>query len=137
MLESQLCYTLDLDEKMEAYAKLIDRTSLENENETEKREFLITELPCSLGRVNLPSSESFSIVIDSDDILLSRQHAEIRWSDETEWSLLCLSKNGLFVDDHKYKKDEQAVLRDGSDIRLGKSCSQTYENVAEKFILVV
>lgn len=122
---------------MEAYAKLIDRTSLENENETEKREFLITELPCSLGRVNLPSSESFSIVIDSDDILLSRQHAEIRWSDETEWSLLCLSKNGLFVDDHKYKKDEQAVLRDGSDIRLGKSCSQTYENVAEKFILVV
>ena len=122
---------------MEAYAKLIDRASLENENETEKREFLITELPCSIGRVNLPSSESFSIVIDSDDILISRQHAEIRWSDETEWSLLCLSKNGLFVDDQKYKKDELAVLRDGSDIRLGKSCSQTYENVAEKFILVV
>ena len=111
-------------QKMEAYAKLVDRNSLENDEETQKREFLITELPCSLGRVNLPPGQSFSIVIDENDVLLSRQHAEIQWSQETEWSLVCLSKNGLFVDDVKYKKDEHATLHDGSDIRLGNSFSR-------------
>ena len=31
--------------------------------ETQTREFLITDLPCSLGRVNLPPDQ-FSIVVD-------------------------------------------------------------------------
>lgn len=104
---------------MEAYAKLVDRVSLENEAEIDKREYLITELPCSIGRVQSQSSESRTIVIDSTDILLSRQHAEIRWSLEEGWTLICLSKNGLFVDGRKYKKDDQATLSDGSDIRMG------------------
>jgi pSer/pThr/pTyr-binding forkhead associated (FHA) protein len=106
---------------MEAYAKLVDRNSLENDAELEKREFLITELPCSVGRVYIESSDFFCIVIDSTDVLLSRQHAQIRWSLEDGWTLTCLSKNGLFVDERKYRKDEQASLRDGSDIRLGNA----------------
>ena len=106
---------------MEAYAKLVDRNSLENDAELEKKEFLITELPCSVGRVHIQSNDFFCIVIDSTDVLLSRQHAQIRWSLEDGWTLLCLSKNGLFVDERKYRKDEQALLRDGSDIRLGNA----------------
>ena len=106
---------------MEAYAKLVDRNSLENDKETQTREFLITDLPCSLGRVNLPPDQSFSIVIDEDDVILSRQHAKLQWLQDTEWSLVCLSKNGFLVDDVKYKKDEQATLNDGSNIRLGKA----------------
>ena len=105
---------------MEAYAKLVDRNSLENDKETQTREFLITDLPCSLGRVNLPPDQ-FSIVVDEDDIMLSRQHAKIQWLQDTKWSLVCLSKNGFSVDDVKYKKDEHATLHDGSTIQLGKA----------------
>lgn len=105
---------------MEAYAKLVDRNSLENEADTEKREFLITELPCSLGRTLVQSSDFHCIVLDSTDVLLSRQHAQIKWSQEDGWTLTCLSKNGFFVDERKYRRDERANLHDGSDIRLGK-----------------
>lgn len=106
---------------MEAYAKLVDRNSLENEADTEKREFLITELPCTLGRTPMQSSEHYIIVIDSTDVLLSRQHAQIKWSQEDGWTLTCLSKNGFFVDEKKYRKNDRANLRDGSNIRLGTS----------------
>ena len=105
---------------MEAYAKLVDRNSLENEADTEKREFLITELPCSLGRTPVESNECHCIVIDGADVLLSRQHAQIKWSQEDGWTLTCLSKNGFFVDERKYRKDETASLYDGSNIRLGE-----------------
>lgn len=104
---------------MEAYAKLVDRRSLEDVSAIEKREFLITELPCILGRSHDASSEAYTIVIDGDDIMLSRKHAEIRWSPDGGWRLVCLSKNGLLIDGQKYRKDDYAPLTDGADICLG------------------
>jgi pSer/pThr/pTyr-binding forkhead associated (FHA) protein len=114
---------------MEAYAKLVDRNSLENEADTEKREFLITELPCSLGRTSMQSSEHYSIVIDSTDVLLSRQHAQIKWSQDDGWTLTCLSKNGLFVDERKYRKNDRANLQDGNNIRLGMQYFSTIKKI--------
>jgi hypothetical protein len=105
---------------MEAYAKLVDKVSLQNKEELEKREYLITELPCRLGRANIPSNNTFSIVIDATDVLLSREHVQIAWSQDDGWKLFCLSKNGCTVDEKKYKKDENVLLHNGSDIRLGR-----------------
>ena len=103
----------------EAYAKLVGRTiSKPNED----KEFLVTDLPCTLGRAMMPGSTGGFIVVDQNDNLLSRQHAEIIWLLENKsWGVKCLSKNGFTVDKKRYEKDEIAPLKSGSAIRLGNS----------------
>ena len=103
---------------MEAYAKLEGRVGL-SDDEASKREFLITELPCSLGRASAIGGSS--IVIDCNDVLLSRQHVEIKWSQEVGWLLICLSKNGCTVDKKRYGKAAEIALRNGSAIRIGNA----------------
>ena len=103
---------------MEAYAKLEGRVGL-SDDEASKREFLITELPCSLGRSTVAGGGG--IVIDGNDVLLSRQHVEITWSQTAGWLLVCLSKNGCTVDKKRYGKDAQIALRNGSAIRIGNA----------------
>mmetsp|Transcript_9394 Transcript_9394/g.9199 ORF Transcript_9394/g.9199 Transcript_9394/m.9199 type:complete len:268 (-) Transcript_9394:107-910(-) len=104
----------------EAYAKLTGRIGPSNDDETTKREFLITKLPCILGRAILDDGSN-SIVVDPDDILLSRQHVEISWTQSSGWSLLCLSKNGCTVNKHKYGKSDTVYLSNGSPIRIGNA----------------
>jgi predicted component of type VI protein secretion system len=104
---------------MEAYAKLEGRVGVSDDDDDSKREFLITELPCSLGRAQC--SEGGSIVIDCNDVLLSRQHVQITWSQEAGWILTCLSKNGCTVDKKRYGKAAEIGLRNGSAIRIGNA----------------
>lgn len=104
---------------MEAYAKLVGRIGTNIDDETSNREFLIRELPCCLGRAL--SKDGGSIVIDSNDTLLSRQHGEIAWTLQNGWKLICLSKNGCTVDKKKYDKDGIAPLVNGSAIRIGNA----------------
>ena len=103
---------------MEAYAKLEGRIGL-NDDEASKREFLITELPCSLGRSSVTGRGG--IIVDCNDVLLSRQHVEISWSQDGGWLLICLSKNGCTVDKKRYGKSAQIGLRNGSAIRIGNA----------------
>jgi pSer/pThr/pTyr-binding forkhead associated (FHA) protein len=104
----------------EAFAKLIGRIGPSNDDETTKREFLITKLPCILGRAILDDG-NHSIVVDPDDTLLSRQHVQISWTQASGWSLLCLSKNGCTVNKQKYGKSDVASLSNGSPIRIGNA----------------
>jgi hypothetical protein len=104
----------------EAYAKLTGRIGPSNDDETTKREFLITKLPCILGRAVLDDGNN-SIVVDPDDTLLSRQHVQISWIQSTGWSLLCLSKNGCTVNKQKYNKSDVVSLSNGSPIRIGNA----------------
>ena len=103
---------------MEAYAKLEGRVGL-TDDDASKREFLITELPCSLGRSSVNGGGG--IIIDCNDILLSRQHVEITWSQDVGWLLICLSKNGCTVDRKRYGKSAKIGLRNGSAIRIGNA----------------
>ena len=104
---------------MEAYAKLEGRVGLSEDDDTSKREFLITELPCTLGRAQI--GEGGSIVIDCNDVLLSRQHVQITWSQEAGWLLICLSKNGCTVDKKRYGRAAEINLKNGSAIRIGNA----------------
>lgn len=104
---------------MEAYAKLIGRIGANNDDDSAQKEFLVSELPCYLGRTLL--KEGGGIVIDSTDTLLSRQHVKITWSQSGGWKLYCLSKNGCTVNKKKYEKDEIASLYNGSAIRIGNA----------------
>lgn len=104
---------------MEAYAKLIGRVGTNSDDESSQKEFLVSELPCYLGRTQL--REGGGIVIDSTDTLLSRQHVKITWSQSGGWKLYCLSKNGCTVNKKKYEKDEVAALHNGSAIRIGNA----------------
>ena len=104
---------------MEAYAKLIGRVGTNSDDEASQKEFLISELPCYLGRTLL--REGGGIIIDSTDTLLSRQHVKITWSQSGGWKLYCLSKNGCTVNKKKYEKDEIASLYNGSAIRIGNA----------------
>jgi hypothetical protein len=103
---------------MEAYAKLVGKIGSKM---SENKEFFVTDLPCALGRAMMPGVKAGCfIVLDQNDNLLSRQHAEIVWlQDKSAWALRCLSKNGCTVDRKKYDKDELAPLNNGSAIRLG------------------
>lgn len=82
---------------MAGYAKLVGRIGINDENEVIIKEFLITDIPCMLGRV--VCKQSYSIVIDTNDVLLSRQHVQITWSKETG---LCIYKYGSSVYIHVY-----------------------------------
>jgi hypothetical protein len=104
----------------EAYAKLTGRIGSSNNAETTEREFLITELPCILGRAILDDGNK-CIVVDPDDTLLSRQHVQISWTEANGWSLLCLSKNGCTVNKQKYGKSDVVSLFNGSPIRIGNA----------------
>ena len=104
---------------MEAYAKLIGRVGTNSDDESSQKEFLVSELPCYLGRTLL--REGGGIIIDSTDTLLSRQHVKITWSQSGGWKLYCLSKNGCTVNKKKYEKDEIASLYNGSAIRIGNA----------------
>ena len=95
------------------------RVGLSEDDDTSKREFLITELPCTLGRAQI--GEGGSIVIDCNDVLLSRQHVQITWSQEVGWLLICLSKNGCTVDKKRYGRAAEINLKNGSAIRIGNA----------------
>ena len=104
---------------MEAYAKLVGRIGTSGDDEASNREFLVRELPCCLGRAL--AKDGGSIVVDSNDTLLSRQHVQIAWTLQNGWKLICLSKNGCTVDKKKYDKDGIAPLANGSAIRIGNA----------------
>ena len=146
IFKSRLVSRIDLpassqgSETMEAYAKLVDKTS-GDVAEVDQREYMITDLPCVLGRVRMPNCETPTIVIDTSETLISRQHAEIKWSHEAGWTLTCLSKNGLSVDNVRYKKDDEASLRDGSSIHLGKNSSvrsaSLFASIGDEYLYMV
>ena len=92
---------------------------MSDDDDASKREFLITELPCSLGRAHC--NEGGSIVVDCNDVLLSRQHVQIKWSQEVGWLLTCLSKNGCTVDKKRYGKAADVPIKNGSAIRIGNA----------------
>ncbi len=56
--------------------------------------------------------------IPIQDALISRRHAELVWSDDTQWTLVdCNSRNGVLVNGEKVEGSRQLV--DGDQFQLG------------------
>ena len=98
----------------QAFARLVGRLGSGNDNATKEYSELLYELPAILGRGDN------AILIDNDDTTISRQHVLIDWDPaKTSYTIKCLSKNGIIVDKKKLSKNEDALIDNGSAIRIG------------------
>lgn len=98
----------------QAFARLVGRLGSGNDNSTKEYSELLYELPAILGRGDN------AILIDNDDATISRQHVVIDWDpSKTSYTIKCLSKNGIIVDKKKLSKNEDALIDNGSAIRIG------------------
>lgn len=98
-----------------SYIRLIGRIG-SDDNTSKDHEIYIKEIPAILGRGDN------SIHIDDNDTTISRQHIMIDWDDtKSSYYIKCLSKNGIIVDKIKLGKDQEALVDNGSAIRIGTS----------------
>lgn len=102
---------------MQAYAHIVERGG--SERGLDK---FITRLPSILGRTSVPESPSEDqVCISSTEPTLSRHHARIQWNEqELKLELLCISKNGMVVNNKTYSSDDPPVLLSHkSTVRMG------------------
>ena len=94
---------------MAAYGRLIGRLGNSDGPEIELK---IDKLPVTFGR-----NDNTKL---NDDTTISRQHIMIDFDkSKNSFTIKCLSKNGIIVDKIKLSKDQDALLHDGSALKLG------------------
>jgi len=102
---------------MLAYAHIIERGG--SDRGLDK---FVTKLPSIIGRTSVPdSSLEDQVCISSTEPTLSRYHARVQWNDsESRLELVCLSKNGMVVDNKTYRNtDDPVLLGHKSTVRMG------------------
>ncbi len=102
---------------MQAYAHIVER----GDSERGLDKFII-RLPSVLGRTSVSDSPSEDqVCISSTEPTLSRHHARIQWNEqESKLELLCISKNGMVVNNKTYSSDDPPVLLSHkSTVRMG------------------
>lgn len=97
-----------------AYARLVGKNFYDNIEEDVSIDVL--SIPCNLGR------SSADVVINSKDSTISRVHCELLWNQDIgQYQIKCLSKNGMIIDQKRYRSGESANLKQFSAIRIGGS----------------